>query len=200
VDGDYGSTTASAVKLFQAKAGITVTGTADSTTLKALYKNNAPAIGSGTPADQGGTTAPEDGGSETAPAPSDSSKVEKVISAAQAQLGKPYVFGATGMSSFDCSGLTLYAYKQAGITLKRTAYAQGYNDAYPKISSVSGMVRGDLVCMDTISDSDKVDHVGIYLGGGQFIHASSGSAKVIVSNITSGYYNRVFSWARRIIK
>ena len=59
--------------------------------------------------------------------------------------------------------------------------------------------RGDIVCMNTLTDSDLSDHVGIYLGGGKMIHASSSAAKVIISTLTSGYYNRVFSWGRRVV-
>ena len=52
---------------------------------------------------------------------------------------------------------------------------------------------------NTVSDSDQSDHTGIYLGSGYFIHASSGGEKVVVSNLNSGYYNRVFSWGRRVL-
>ena len=201
VDGDYGSTTAAAVKLFQKKAGITESGTADSATLKALYANDAPALGSGAqPADATVTPTPTSSAPITSTdTPGNNAKIETVITAAKNQLGKPYVYGAMGMSSFDCSGLTSYAFKQVGITLNRTAYGQGYNDGV-KIEGLSNLVRGDIVCMNTISDSDLSDHVGIYLGGGQMIHASSGAGKVIISSLTSGYYNRVFSWGRRIIQ
>ena len=204
VDGDYGSITVSAVKLFQKKAGLSETGEADSETLRELYKSSAPSLGSGTPADASVTPVETPSTDKTTPVdagdtPGSNSKIETVITAAKNQLGKPYVYGAMGMSSFDCSGLTCYAFKQVGITLNRTAYAQGYNDG-TKISGLSNLVRGDIVCMDTIRDSDLCDHVGIYLGGGQMIHASSGSGKVIISSLTSGYYNRVFSWGRRIIQ
>ena len=129
-----------------------------------------------------------------------SQKLEYVIYVAQSNLGKPYVYGATGTSSFDCSGLTQYCFKKGGVSLKRTAYSQGYDSTYTKISSISSLKRGDLIFFNTISDSDLCDHVGIYLGGNCFIHASSGGHKVVVSSVASGYYNRVFSWGRRIIK
>jgi len=127
-------------------------------------------------------------------------KLEYVIYCAQQQLGKPYVYGSTGPNSFDCSGLSTFAFKKIGISLKRSAYAQGYDSSYSKIEGVGNLRRGDLVFFNTVSDSDLCDHVGIYLGGGCFIHASSGGHKVVVSNIASGYYNRVFSWGRRILK
>ena len=57
-----------------------------------------------------------------------------------------------------------------------------------------------MVFFNTISDSDLSDHAGIYIGEGYFIHASSGAHKVVVSNLTTGYYGRVFSWGRRILK
>ncbi|NED84086.1 C40 family peptidase, partial [Streptomyces sp. SID11233] len=65
------------------------------------------------------------------------------FSAAQSQLGKPYVFGATGPSSYDCSGLTSWAYRQAGVSLPRTSQAQA--NAGTRIYSQSQLQVGDLV-------------------------------------------------------
>ena len=117
---------------------------------------------------------------------------------AQQQLGKPYVYGASGTSKYDCSGLTLYCYKQVGVSLPHSAQMQGYNCG-TKIESLSSMQRGDIVCMNTVSDSDLSDHVGIYLGNKKMIHASSGAGEVIISDLSEGYYNRVFSWGRRVL-
>lgn len=129
-----------------------------------------------------------------------SSKIQKVISIAEAQYGKKYVYGAEGPTYFDCSGLIYYAFKNgAGITLPRTAEKMGYSNTYPKISSISDLKVGDLVFFNTSSDSDECDHVGIYLGSGYFVHASSAAAKVVKSSLSSGYYNRVFSWGRRVL-
>lgn len=124
------------------------------------------------------------------------SKADKVIDAAMDKLGKPYVYAATGPNSFDCSGFTLYAYKQINISLPHSAYSQGYTCG-TKVSR-SELKRGDLVCLNTVSDGDLCDHVGIYLGNGQFIHASSGTGKVIISTLDSGYYMSVFSWGRSL--
>lgn len=129
-----------------------------------------------------------------------SSKISKVISIAEDQYGKKYVYGAKGPSSFDCSGLVYYAYQNgAGITLPRTAEKMGYSSSYTKISNISDLKAGDLVFFDTSSDSDLCDHVGIYLGSGYFVHASSAAGKVVKSSLENGYYNRVFSWGRRVL-
>lgn len=130
-----------------------------------------------------------------------SSTIQKVIELAKAQTGKKYVYAASGPNQYDCSGLTYYCFKQAaGITLKRTSEQQGYDSKYSKITSVSSLKIGDLVFFNTNdSDSDACDHVGIYLGSGNFIHASSAGGKVMTSNLTSGYYQRTFSWGRRIL-
>ena len=128
-------------------------------------------------------------------------KVDALINLAMAQLGKPYAYATRGPGSFDCSGFTLYCFREvANISLGRSAQSQGYNEKYPKITSVSELKRGDIVCFDTESgDSDLTDHVGIYLGDGKFIHASSAKGEVVISSLSSGYYRRTFTWARRLI-
>ena len=139
-------------------------------------------------------TSPDSGSSSNA-------TINKVIALAKAQSGKPYVYGTTGPNSFDCSGFTYYVFKNAaGVTLKRTSESQGYDSAYAKISAISDLKVGDLVFFNTNSDdADLCDHVGIYLGSGSFIHASSAGGKVITSSLNSGYYNRTYSWGRRVL-
>lgn len=115
-------------------------------------------------------------------------------------LGVPYVLGANGPNSFDCSGFTKYVYAHFGISLPRTAYSQGYWNSGTKISSISELQIGDLVFFNTVNDNDLCDHAGIYLGNGQVIHASSGSTrKVIISSLSENYYKTRFSWGRRVI-
>ncbi len=210
INGSYGDSTADAVKAFQRQARLTADGKAGSKTLARLYSNDAPSASDNpqptatpspsvkpTPAPNNNNNDDDDNGNKPPPASAEKKrKANVVIAAAMKQLGKPYVFGSTGMNSFDCSGFTMYAYKQVGISLPHSAYMQGYNCG-TKIS-FSQLVRGDLVCWNTVSDGDLSDHVGIYLGDGQAIHASSGTGKVIISSITSGYYQRVFSWGRAL--
>lgn len=212
VDGDYGSTTSKAIGLFQSASGASATGTADSATIRALYSASAATLPSGSkPADYKEVSS---GGSSNSGAISsdlasttnsynssmnNAQKLEYVIYVAQQQLGKKYVYATTGPNTFDCSGLTYYCFKKIGVTLKRTAYADGYDNNRQKISGTASLKRGDLVFFNTVSDGDLCDHIGIYLGNGYFIHASSGAGKVVVSNLSSGYYNRVYSWGRRVL-
>lgn len=211
IDGDYGSTTANAISLFQKAAGISATGTADNNTILALYSASAPTLPSDYTAADAASTSTGSSGNTTSmgnlasttdkyvSGMSNAQKLEYVIYVAQQQLGKKYVFGSAGTATFDCSGLTMYCFKQVGVSLRHSAYSEGYNSAHKKISSISSLRRGDLVFFNTVSDGDLCDHVGIYLGNNYFIHASSGAGKVVVSNLSSGYYNRVFSWGRRIL-
>ncbi|WP_081240342.1 C40 family peptidase [Streptomyces viridosporus] len=116
---------------------------------------------SGTPDASGssGSTAPppsSDGSSYTAEA-------EKALSFARAQIGKPYVWGATGPGSYDCSGLTQAAWKAAGVTLPRTTYDQVNAGTTVPVSQAR---PGDLVFF-----YDDVTHVGVYVGNGRMIHA-----------------------------
>lgn len=105
-----------------------------------------------------GSTAPS-----TPSAPANSSKAAQAIAFAKAQLGKPYVWGATGPSSFDCSGLTQAAWKSAGISLPRTTWDQV--KAGTRVST-SQLQPGDLVFF-----YDDISHVGLYIGDGMMIHA-----------------------------
>ena len=130
---------------------------------------------------------------------SNGEKIEYAIYVAQNQLGKPYSADPVIPDSFDCAAFTQYCYGMAEKdSVKSSPQSQGYDDRMPEIS-YSDLARGDLVCFDTVSnDSDLSDHVGIYLGEGYFIHASSSAGKVIVSSMKSGYYKNVFSWGRRV--
>ncbi|MEH0543832.1 NlpC/P60 family protein [Streptomyces sp. B21-105] len=97
-------------------------------------------------------------------APAGSGRAMAAFQAAQTQLGKPYEYGATGTRTYDCSGLTSWAYAQAGVHISRTSQAQA-NDG-TRIYSKSGLKVGDLV----IFYGDQ-HHVGLYAGNGQVLHA-----------------------------
>jgi cell wall-associated NlpC family hydrolase len=106
-------------------------------------------------------------------------------------LGVPYVFGGTSTSGFDCSGFVQHVFAMLGIGLPRTADAQ-YDAGRP---AVGGPRAGDLVFFDTYGG---VSHVGIYLGNGKFVHASS-SHGVMVSHLSDSYWAARYVGAKRLI-
>ena len=110
-------------------------------------------------------------------------------------LGVPYVWGGTSPSGFDCSGFVYYVYKQCGYSITRTATAQNSDGYYV---SRSDLQPGDIVIFYN-SAMTSIGHSGIYIGDGQFIHASSGSGKVIISSLSSTYYNTHYYSARRVV-
>lgn len=121
-----------------------------------------------------------------------SSVRDQIISFAQRKLGSPYVWGATGPNSFDCSGFVGYVFKNsANVNLPRVSSSQA--TFKPRISSMN-MKKGDLVFFET-TGRGRISHVGIYMGNRQFIHASSGSKRVTVSSLDSKYYSKAFRWA-----
>ena len=126
------------------------------------------------------------------------SKVERALLAAQNLIGVPYSERPTPPGSFDCAGYTAWCCQAAGLAMKDTTRSQGYDDRYSRIGDVGDLKRGDLVCFNTVEDEDYSDHVGLYLGDGYFLHCSSVARQVIVSQLNSGYYNRVFSWGKRL--
>ena len=107
-------------------------------------------------------------------------------------MGRPYVWGASGPSAFDCSGFTAYVYNAFGIYLDHYTGSQFQNGS---AVSRGNLAPGDLVFFNTDS---SISHVGMYIGDGQFIHASSGSRQVTISNLGESYYNSRYAGGRRI--
>ena len=120
-----------------------------------------------------------------------------VAQAAYNYLGEKYVWGSAQPGvGFDCSGLTSYLYnKVCGISLYRNSAAQS-NNGYPV--SKNNLKQGDLLFFST-NGSGSISHVGIYVGNGKMIHASTPSTGVIISDIDSNYYSDTFVTARRIL-
>jgi cell wall-associated NlpC family hydrolase len=114
--------------------------------------------------DSGSSSAGSGSSSSTAPADSSyATKAEKALAFARAQIGKPYVWGAVGPGSYDCSGLTQAAWKAAGVTLPRTTYDQ--------VNAGTTVPLADAQPGDLVFFYDDVTHVGIYIGNGMMIHA-----------------------------
>ena len=125
-----------------------------------------------------------DGGSVAPP-----SQYGGVVGIAMRYLGVPYVWGGASPSGFDCSGLVMYVYAQVGVSLPHYTGAQ-WNAGVP-------VSRGDLQPGDLVF-FDGLGHVGIYIGGGQFIHAPHTGTVVQIASL-SGYYQSAYVGARRIL-
>ena len=130
----------------------------------------------------------------TAPVPTrghySGNAVQIAIQVAKEQLGKPYVWAAAGPDSFDCSGLTMYAYGKAGIALSHYTGAQWHEGRHV---SQSELQPGDLVFFGA-----DLGHMGMYLGSGQFIHAPHTGDVVKISPLT-GYYQDNYAGAVRVV-
>lgn len=124
-----------------------------------------------------------------------SSVGEEIAAYAQNFLGTPYVYGGSSTSGFDCSGFTKYVYSQFGYTLNRTATDQLSNGVSV---SKDELQPGDLVFFK-YRTSKPVSHVGIYIGNGQFIHASTNSYAVQIDDLSSGHYANVYVYGRRVV-
>lgn len=121
-----------------------------------------------------------------------SSQVEEIVRNAQSLIGIPYVFGGTSTKGFDCSGFTQYVFKGSGIDLPRTSYAQyGMGTAVKK----DQLQAGDLVFFSTYDKG--ASHVGIYIGGGSFIHAAGSAVKI--TSLSNSYYSPRYIGARRAL-
>ena len=124
-----------------------------------------------------------------------SSSNSDIAATAKQYLGTGYVYGGASPRGFDCSGFTMYVYSQHGYSLPHSATSQWQSGIGTRVYSISELQPGDLVFFnDPSRNAGKAcSHAGIYTGDGQFIHSSSSrSGGVIVSSLTSGYYNTYF--------
>ena len=171
-DGEYGPVTRAAVRSYQVAHGLEVDGVAGPETLGALGLPTGYMLGERSVA---GSAV---GGS--------------VIGAARAQMGKPYEWAGNGPASFDCSGLTVWAFRSVGIALPRTTYGQVGMGAPVSQANIQ---PGDLVFFDT--DGSGPSHVGIATSATTVISATA-SAGVIEHTITGPYWGERYVTARRV--
>ena len=116
-----------------------------------------------------------------------------IVATAKKYLGSKYTYGGSSPSTgFDCSGFTSYIFKQYGISLNRTAAGQYSNGV---AVSRANLQPGDLVMFG----KSGINHVAIYIGGGQIIHASTPSTGVRIDSLNTGYYNNNYVGARRVL-
>ncbi|NLM44056.1 MAG: hypothetical protein GX201_08615 [Clostridiales bacterium] len=118
-------------------------------------------------------------------------KLEELIAQ---EMGKPYQWGGTGPNSYDCSGLVYSIYGRLGISLPRTASSQSKVGVYV---SKENLDYGDLVFF--ARNGKTVNHVGIYVGNGEFVHSPQTGDVVKKTTLLSGYYERTYYTARRVI-
>lgn len=122
-----------------------------------------------------------------------------IISVAQAMLGKPYSWSDESPSKgFDCSGLVYFCLRTCGVSTSRYS-ASGFSNVsgWGYVGSTGELQAGDLVFFKSDSSS-SVNHTGIFIGGGRFIHASSSAGKVLTSSIGTDYWTRNFINGRRV--
>lgn len=176
--GYYGSQTVEAVKDFQKRNGLTVDGKTGEQTLELIYSPNAKPSASKVQAERR------------------SANITTFVSIAKEQLGDPYISGAVGPGSFDCSGLVYYCLKEAGSSRGRYN-AAGYAKVsdWDQINSMDNLQIGDLLFFST--GGKAVGHVGIYIGNGEMIDASSSNGKVVRRSCKTDFWTRNFVYARR---
>jgi len=119
---------------------------------------------------------------ESAPSPA----AQKAVDTARAQVGKPYEYGGAGPNSYDCSGLTQYAYRAAGIELPHSSRSQA--------EMGTPVARADLRPGDLVFFYEPISHVGIYIGNGQMVDAGTEETGVVQRSVDMEGYNT----ARRI--
>lgn len=171
VDGDFGSQTTAAVKAFQRDRGLDPDGVVGNATYRALMGRDIPVSRDY----------------------SSVSSARRIIQTALNFRGVPYSFGGTTPDAFDCSGFTRYVYSSYGVYLPRAADEQfdvGRSVSYSRLQP------GDLVFFSTYAEG--ASHVGIYLGNGQFISATS-SRGVAVDHLESSYWGSRYIGARRVL-
>ncbi|MFJ9939189.1 C40 family peptidase [Streptomyces erythrochromogenes] len=134
---------------------------------RAAYEAQAP----------GAAAAPSGPVTAVPPPPADGSRAARAVAFAYSSIGKPYVWGATGPGSFDCSGLTQAAWRSAGVSLPRTTYTQ--------INAGRRVSRDQLAPGDLVFFYSGITHVGLYVGNGQMIHAPRPGSTVRLAPIDS---------------
>ncbi len=169
-DGEYGPATVDAIRQFQESQGINPDGLIGPATYEALLGRDMPDVSRGS-----------------------SVIARRVVQTSMQYMGVPYVFGGTSPSGFDCSGYVRYVFAQAGISLPRMADEQYYSTTP---ISTAELRAGDLVFFSTYTYGPS--HVGIYLGDGQFIHASS-SYGVSIASLSGSYWTATYIGARRVL-
>lgn len=173
INGTYDELTKESVEKFQIHQGLEATGIAEQQTLIKLFTDY-------------------DKYEADRAALSRRTAGKQIVDYAKQYLGVIYKWGGDSPKGFDCSGFTKYIYKLFGVNLEHSASSQ-FNSG--EVISKADLEPGDLVFFTTYKKGPS--HVGIYIGANQFIHASSGNKKVIITSLDSSYYLKRYLGARR---
>jgi cell wall-associated NlpC family hydrolase len=217
--GYFGTDTETAVKSFQKCNSLVADGSVGDNTLEVLYSDDAkPAktasssdnnkkdskdtkkdtksdTKTDTKKDDTKTDTKKDSGNDdktAEPAAPDEASADALIEFAKTQLGKKYVHGGKGPNGFDCSGFVYYSLNQVGYKIKYMTSAGWAKSSLPKVSRMSDLKKGDIICFK--------GHVGIYMGDGNMIDASSSQGKIRISKniFNSSYWKKTFICGRRV--
>ncbi len=220
VNGYFGTATEDALKAFQKKNDLSTDGVYNMEDRELMFSEAAKPLVDPTPKPKSTPKKkPKNNSSSNTPSPSSSShgqsssphenyptggsfnatgNVSGVISVATAQIGKQYVTGDEGPDTFDCSGLVYYCFKQNGVSISRRSSASyAENNSWTLITDMHSVRAGDMLFFRSDS-SASVSHVGICIGSGKMIDASSSNGKVMRRSHTSEYWSRNFVCARRV--
>lgn len=180
----YGTMTQTAIYNFQKANGMMPDGVCGTATQNLLFSGSAVTFGDYLAA----------GGLEYS---ARDEVINQLIAYSKNYIGCPYVWAGAGPRVFDCSGYTMYIFRHFGYSFGHGCSVQ--SNALGAQLSMSELLPGDLVFFDTNGGHNSLEHVGIYIGNGQFIHASSGGGRVMINSLTSGYYYGNFMWGKRVI-
>ena len=217
VTGYFGEITEKAVRVFQKNNKLTVDGTVGKHTLQVLFSDDAvraskpvsttpkpTATPRPTPTPRPGTTARPTARPTATPKPSSGTgggtstqdKIDNLIRIARSKLGCPYVRGAKGPNSFDCSGFVYWCLNKAGVQQSyMTSYMWRTTTRYPRISSMNSIKAGDVIVFKM---GTYTGHVAIAVGNGYMIDASSNQGKVVYRTYQTSYWRSVFYCGYRI--
>ncbi len=201
-NGIFGEDTEKAVKAFQKRNGLAADGSVGEMTREALFSEDAKEALQPKPSSKPTakpTTKPKatpkptsGGGSGTPVGDPDSASVEKLINVLKSLVGSKYVRGGKGPNTFDCSGLVYYALNKAGRSIGYRTSTQWKSANFPKITKMSDMKPGDIIVF-------KTRHVGVYIGNGQMIDASSTHGKVVQRSCMTDHWKKEFYCAKRVL-
>ena len=205
--GYFGEITEDAVKAFQKRAGLTADGKVGGVTLTMMNSSSAKKAASAPSSKKetktsgssssGGSSGSSSGSSSGV---SDKYGVEKLVSLAESKIGSKYIRGAKGPSSFDCSGFVYWCLKNSGVSASyMTSIAWRSTSRYSRFTDMGSIQRGDILVFS--GETDSAGHVGIYLGGGKMVDASSSEGQVRLSSSvlnSGGYWSRHFICAYHV--